>query len=235
VHPPLKITVMALGLALAGNAMAQDPPIGFRIGAERTEVRPGGTLVLTVTARIPRGWHLYGMRQPPGGPMPTLVTVGPERVFSLAAPVTSSPAKAEFDPNFGLVVAWHDDSAMFRLPLRAARTALPRTYDAQVRISYQRCNDRICLPLRTDTLTVPLTIAGPPAQAGLPGTSARQEPAAGPDAASPDSQATMLLLGDTALQVSGNGRMLRYLLPAAVVLMLLLAASAPRRRIGPPG
>ena len=146
----------------AGGGAAQEPPVLFRLGAAVTEVRPGGTMVLTIGARIPVGWHLYGLRQPAGGPLPTVLKVTPEPSFGLASPVTSTPARAEFDPNFGMLVEWHADSAAFRLPLRASPTALPGTYDVQVRISYQRCNDRMCLPLATDTMRVPIVVAGSP-------------------------------------------------------------------------
>lgn len=153
---------MALCLAAAWPGSAQEPPIRFRLGAEATELRPGGVLVLTVSARVPRGWHLYGMNQPTGGPVPTRLAVGPDPPFTAGAPVTASPPQGEFDVNFGLFVEWYADSARFRVPVQAARTALPGTYEAEVSISYQRCNDRICLPLATDTLRAPLTIAGPP-------------------------------------------------------------------------
>ena len=153
---------MLLSLAVWASVGAQEPPIQFRLGAAGTEVRPGGTLVLTVTARIPRGWHLYGTRQVPGGPLPTTLQAGPDPPFALASPVTASAPRSEFDPNFGLLVEWYDDSAAFRVPLRAGRTALPGTYDARVLVSYQRCNDRICLPLTTDTLRAPVIIAGAP-------------------------------------------------------------------------
>lgn len=149
-------------LVATSGARAQEPPIRFRLGAEGTDMRPGGTLVLTVTARIPRGWHLYGMRQAEGGPLPTRIEVGPEPPFSLAAAVGASGTTSEFDPNFGQLVEWYADSAAFRVPLRASRATLPGTYDAHVRVSYQRCNDRICLPLTTDTLRAPIVVGGTP-------------------------------------------------------------------------
>jgi len=145
-------------------------------------------LPIVVSTRIPRGWHLYGLRQPADGPLATRVEVGPEPPFTLASPVTESDAAAAFDPNFGVVVEWHDDSASFRVPLRAARATLPGTYDAQVRVSYQRCNDRICLPLRTDTLTLALSIAGAPVADESPGSQATSAPPQSPRSASPPPQ-----------------------------------------------
>ncbi|NJD09061.1 MAG: hypothetical protein FIB01_01005 [Gemmatimonadetes bacterium] len=165
---------------------AQEPPVRFRLGTEAALLRPGGEFVLTLAARIPRGWHLYGLRQPAGGPLPTTVAVGPEP-FALAAPVTGTPPRVEFDLNFGLLVAWHDDSASFRVPIRAARTALPGTYDAEVRVSYQRCNDRICLPLTTDTLRLLLTVAGAPEPLAAAAPAGLTDPAGRASGAVPDS------------------------------------------------
>jgi hypothetical protein len=182
-HPPLKAFALAVrvwrspwsavaqSLAQPANAAAQKPAqpghavaqgAAHRLqpARERMEVRPGGT-VIGQRPGSP-GLAPVRMQQPAGGPMPTVVRSGPGALFTLASPVTSSPAWSELDPNFGMVVSWHDDSAAFRVPTRAARTALPGTYDVQVRVSYQRCNNRICLPLQTDTLRAPLTVAGAP-------------------------------------------------------------------------
>lgn len=143
--------------------LAQErPPISFGLRAAGTEVRPGGTLPVTLVARIPRGWHLYGLRQPPDGPVPTNIEVGPAPLFSLAAPVTGSAAEAAFDANFGMLVEWHSDSARFQLPVRAARVALPGAYDLRVRVAFQSCSERVCLPLVADTLVLAVAVAGAP-------------------------------------------------------------------------
>jgi len=157
------IVVLRLCLCPVPADQLQEPPVRFELGAETTDMRPGGTLLLTLRANIPRGWHLYGMRQAADGPLPTRVTVGPEGTFALASAVIADPPKTEFDPNFGLPVEWYDDAATFRVPVRASPRALPGIYRVQVLVSYQRCNNRICLPLTTDTLLVPVTVGGSPA------------------------------------------------------------------------
>jgi DsbC/DsbD-like thiol-disulfide interchange protein len=183
------------------EARAQDPPIRFGLRAPGTELAPGGVLPLLVVAQVPRGWHLYGLKQPADGPIPTRIEVGPGPLFQLAAPVSASGAEAAFDPNFGQVVEWHDDSAAFRVPVRASRTALPGTYRAEVLVSYQRCNERLCLPLQTDTLALALSIAGRPEGDGKPEPTT--SPADGADRSRTPAPATV---PTRAIQVDSTGR-----------------------------
>jgi hypothetical protein len=150
-----------------------------------------------------------------------------------------------------MVVDWHDGSATFRVPVRAARTALPGAYDALVRVSYQRCNHRICLPLKTDTLRAPLTVAGAPEPVRTrpaPGASRGPRGDAQKTPGQPIALAGLLALQDPWLEdtstgdmllltdsaeleaASRSGGLLRYLLPAAVLLTLVLAASTRRRK-----
>jgi thiol:disulfide interchange protein DsbD len=124
-------------------------------------VRAGGTAELTLRAAIPPGWHLYSITQEPGGPIPTTIAVGPARSFALAGGIAGSVPRAELDPNFGMITETHDDSAVYRLPVRALAGA--GRHAVEVRVQYQTCNNRYCLPPVEDTLRAQLAVAGAPA------------------------------------------------------------------------
>ncbi|NJD11889.1 MAG: cytochrome C biogenesis protein [Gemmatimonadetes bacterium] len=194
VRSPLRRLLPALLAGLAGAARAlpaQEHPVTFMLGPERTQVRPGGTVALTLRAAIPPGWHLYSITQEPGGPIPTTIAVGPETAFALAGGIDGTVPRAALDPNFGMVTETHEDSAAFRLPVRAL--AASGRHAVEVRVQYQVCNNRYCLPPVEDTLRAVVAVAGVPVvppTAPVPGASAAQatstpQPAATAPAAAP--------------------------------------------------
>jgi DsbC/DsbD-like thiol-disulfide interchange protein len=97
------------------------------------------------------------MTQPPGGPNPTSVDALPGP-FSLSGVVRAPRPDTIADRNFGILTEVYDDSALLVVPVRVARDAPLEPMLLQLTISYQSCAERICLPLRTDTVTADLTI-----------------------------------------------------------------------------
>ena len=77
--------VRAVVLLLPVAVAAKPDPVNW--SAAVRERQADGTIVLEVTARIERGWYIYGMRQPEDGPAPLRfrgasgsgVAVGPVR------------------------------------------------------------------------------------------------------------------------------------------------------------
>lgn len=154
----------ALWLVLCARVLqAQEHPITFSLSPLRSDLRPGGTAAVTLRADIPPGWHLYSVTQAPGGPIPTSIAVGPAGAFALAGGIEGSVPRSALDPNFGMITETHDDSAVYSLPVRAV--AAPGRHLLEVRVYYQTCNNRYCLPPVEDTLRSQLLVAGPPVAA----------------------------------------------------------------------
>ncbi len=172
------LVISALGLA-ARVACAQEHPIRLsaKVSGPTTVVGPGGDFTVEIDARIPPGWHLYSVTQPPGGPMRTTIAVGPASVFRLHGAIQASATEVENDPNFGIVTETHSDSAKFSVPIRAVSGIRPGHQAIQLRIGYQTCNSRYCLPPTEDTIGVPVEIgeevvSGADDRAPLPASSA---------------------------------------------------------------
>jgi thiol:disulfide interchange protein DsbD len=147
-----------------GSLRAQEHPIHFAVRSPRVAptVRPGDTLTVRVDGTIPVGWHLYSVTQPPGGPIPTTVDVGPPSLVRLRAAVKAPVPTTAPDPNFGIESEWYEDSVAFRIPLRFVREATPGKREIAVRIGYQTCTARYCLPPTEDTLRVAVRLDGAP-------------------------------------------------------------------------
>src|SRR5262245_5291833 len=162
-----RVFLCAVAAAMASAAhplRAQEHPIHFAVHSPRVAptVRPGDTLTMRVDGTIPVGWHLYSVTQPPGGPVATTVDVGPSSLVRLRAAVKAPVPTTATDPNFGIETEWYEDSVAFRIPLRFTRDAPPGEREVAVRIGYQTCTARYCLPPTEDTLRVAVRVDGAP-------------------------------------------------------------------------
>jgi thiol:disulfide interchange protein len=152
-----------VGLAWAGasRASAQEHPIQFELHTRRPtqQLRAGDTLAIGVQATIPPRWHLYSLTEPPGGPIATTIAVGPASLARVDGVIHSSVPTIALDPNFGIQTEWYQDSASFQVPVRVVSPTLPGPAQLEVRVGYQTCNDRYCLPPTEDTLRVPIVVS----------------------------------------------------------------------------
>jgi thiol:disulfide interchange protein len=148
--------------AAASVVQAQEHPIQFtmRMPDQKTVRRPGDTLSVFLHAQIPPGWHLYSITQTPGGPIPTSIEIGPPSLARMAGTIDAPVPLLAPDPNFNIVTEWHEDSAVFRVPIRLSRSARAGNHTIEARIGYQTCTDRYCLPPTEDTVTHAILVAG---------------------------------------------------------------------------
>ncbi len=164
--------VLLLCSAAAAPVAAQEHPIQFAVRAPKSKasVRAGDTLAVEIHSVIPAGWHLYSLTEPPGGPIATTINAGPASLAVLGGVVRSPLPTIALDPNFGIQTEWYHDSVSFEVPIRIVSPALSGSSRVDVRIGYQTCNDRYCLPPTEDTVHVPVVITSSVAVAGSPAT-----------------------------------------------------------------
>lgn len=119
---------------------------------------------------------MYSITQPPGGPIQTRITVPQGQRFSLAAAPAGPPPIKAFDPNFSMQTEWYDDEAGFVLPIVVAPDTPAGTHRVEVHVRFQTCNDRLCLPPKTEKLAAEVTVAGGAGAAGGEASSIAQKP-----------------------------------------------------------
>jgi len=133
--------------------------------ADSAAVKAGGPVNVEVTARIDDGWHLYALTQIAGGPNALAISVPKDQPFALSGPIQAPVPKTEFDPNFKIDTQFHADSATFTLPLKVAAGTKDGRYRFRAVVTFQVCNDKICLPPTEEELTVEIPVGTP----GTPG------------------------------------------------------------------
>lgn len=158
-------TLLVAALA-AAPASAQTPVHWSLKVAPAGPLKPGAALTATATAEIDAGWHVYSLTQPPGGPHALAVTVKKTPVFVSGGTATSPLPTRAFDPNFNMETEFHENALVITIPVLVTKTAAGGAALLSIDLSYQTCNDRLCLPPTTETLTKKIEIDGPKPAAG---------------------------------------------------------------------
>jgi hypothetical protein len=121
-------------------------------------VQAGGTVLLSVTAQIQKGWKLYAISQPEGGPKPLTIDLAPGAPFAISMKQIVAPqARTMDDEYFGLKTRYYDGDATFRVPLTAGRSVKGRT-EIPLEITFQACGNGICLRPFTEKISVEVTV-----------------------------------------------------------------------------
>ena len=143
----IKILLLLVG---SFGALAQENPnpITWTIAEGK---RSKDTVQVRVTAKIADTWHLYSIAQPPGGPIPTRIWITDDQPFKMTGDIRGPKAESSFDSNFNMDVAYYEGEAEFQFAVKPITTSKQTLH---VRASFQTCNDRLCLPPKTVTLTL---------------------------------------------------------------------------------
>jgi hypothetical protein len=148
----------ALVLAFAAMAAAQNPVAWSLARTGGGAVAPGAKIELVATARIEPGWALYSVTQPPGGPIPTRISMPAGQAFAQDGALNSDAPSRKHDATFDMEVEYHAGEVEFRIPARVAASASGGEHKARVEARYQSCNDKICLPPRTAVMELAVTV-----------------------------------------------------------------------------
>lgn len=146
---------------------------------------------ITFTATADKGWHLYDMNLPEGGPISTSFTfetlTGAE---TIGQPTASATPTTVFDEQFQMDLRWYAGSVTFTQKIKVTDAA---KFKAEGAVEFMACNDETCLPpdqvdFAFDKSHVSLTLV--PASTGNEPV-AQQTPAASEEAttAASDTQA----------------------------------------------
>lgn len=136
-------------LTLATLTLAAPDPVAWQIENPPAKVKAGARFDLKLVARIEEGWHLYSMKPADEGPIPTRIWLAEGQPLALAAAIRAPEPEKVQDPSFGMEVELYEGEAEFTLPLRVAATAPQGPLTVVVNVSYQSCNNKICLPPKT--------------------------------------------------------------------------------------
>jgi hypothetical protein len=159
-----------LGLTLHGAALAQAPDrplsnagggdtVSWAVSAQGADsVKQGSRLTLTLHGAVQDGWHVYALKQPPGGPTPLRVTLDASDVAMAAgAPAGSLPTKIH-DPAFDLDTQFYAHAFTLTAPVRVGAHLAAGRQLIPVSVRFQTCNGLICQPPKTVHLSASINV-----------------------------------------------------------------------------
>jgi thiol:disulfide interchange protein DsbD len=149
--------VRFLNLGLRTTA-ADEVPITWTVkSVSRKAVTRGMSVTVRLGATIQSGWHLYGLDEPEGGPTATQISLADDHGYELGSIGSAKPIEL-MDPNFGMRVGFYVEKTEFQLPIKILKDAPTGAQSLTVKVRYQTCNDKLCLPPRIEKLPVQLDI-----------------------------------------------------------------------------
>ena len=104
-------------------------------------------IILTLTAHIAPGWHLYSQFMEEGGPMPTRFSFERSDDYVLLGKTEEDGNPVKFhDDTYEMDITWYTTGVSF---VQRIRLVQPVTAINGV-IDYMVCNDHICVPHKQD-------------------------------------------------------------------------------------
>lgn len=144
---------MAIG---ASSAFAQIfDPVKWKSAIKMTDATNG---VVTFTATVDAGWHVYGTHLPSGGPEPTSVQWNNQGVKLVGGLTPSKAAHKQHDETFDMDLSWWTGS----VTLSQKFTVTAKEYKIEGSIRYMACDDENCTPPKSESFSFKGTVAQAP-------------------------------------------------------------------------
>lgn len=117
-------------------------PVKWKIKLDDKGGAPEKEIVFTATAD--KGWHLYDMNLPEGGPVSTSFTFETLNGAELIGqPVPSVKPTTVYDEQFAMNLRWYPGTVSFTQKLKVTD---PAKFYAEGEVEFMACNDETCLP-----------------------------------------------------------------------------------------
>lgn len=127
----------------AFSAQIKDP-VKFKY-----DIKPlaNGEYEAILTATMESGWHIYSKDLPPDSGIPTEMKISGDNIVPVGGTVEVGKKHDEYSEAFGAQIVYYSNSALFKRKFKLKDPAKPGT--AAVEITYQTCDDRVCLAPNT--------------------------------------------------------------------------------------
>ena len=150
------LLIFALMVIGASCAFAQIfDPVKWKSAIKMTDATNG---VVTFTATVDAGWHVYGTQLPAGGPEPTSVQWNNQGVKLVGGLTPSKAAHKQHDETFDMDLSWWTGS----VTLSQKFTVTAKEYKIEGSIRYMACDDENCTPPKSESFSFKGTAAQAP-------------------------------------------------------------------------
>ena len=114
-------------------------PVSWKTSVQRAE---DGSVQLIADATIEGNWHMYSRSSGEDGPIPTTFTFTANPRLTLKGEWSEPKAHKEFSKQFNMELAYFEQKARF---IQKATVTGPGALTVEAEVSFQVCNDEMCL------------------------------------------------------------------------------------------
>ena len=139
-------------------------PAQFTVNIE--DVNQGEVAIIDVNAELDFTWRIYAVYNVPEGPSPTKFIIESDIVNRSGRVIDPEPIE-KFDEGFSNITKYHEGTPQFSIPLQLKDNLPNGTYNVDVIIDYQVCNNSLCYPPNQITKTATFDIKSGPIRANL--------------------------------------------------------------------
>ncbi len=98
---------------------------------------------LILKASMDKGWHIYGIDIPEGGPIPTSFKFTPSTDYEMTGKLETPVPIEKYDNAFEMDLRYYDDNAKF---IQKVKMKADKPFKVSGELEYMSCDDSRCLP-----------------------------------------------------------------------------------------
>ncbi len=134
-------------------------PAQFTVNID--DVNRGEVAIIDVNAELDFTWRIYAVYDVPEGPSSTKFIIESDIVNKSGRVIEPEPIE-KFDEGFGNITKYHEGTPQFSIPLELKDDLSNGTYNVDVIIDYQVCNNSLCYPPNQITKTATFDVKSGP-------------------------------------------------------------------------
>jgi DsbC/DsbD-like thiol-disulfide interchange protein len=177
-----RVATVGLGMLILLAASTASAQLGgaadtLKVSARFAPAADGKPARLFITADVEKGWHIYSLTQPKGGPLASKIKLSPSDEFKITGDFNAWPkAKSHEEPEIwpDVKIETHKGKVTWYAPIEMTPGSDPAKLSIEGKLNVQACNDRGCLPPKDYKFTA---VEGEPIDVG------EKQPAEGRSAA----------------------------------------------------
>ena len=120
-------------------------------------VRPGEFVNVELTAAMDDEWHIYALKNPGDGPIPTKISIRGDALTQQGKIIEPTPIE-KFDEGFATVTRYHAGTTTFSIPVQLDGNLEPGQIEVTATVMFQVCNASLCYPPKEVTVDVLIII-----------------------------------------------------------------------------
>jgi DsbC/DsbD-like thiol-disulfide interchange protein len=142
----ITLAVILLGIAAQAQILK---PVQWKYAARK--LSPTEVLV-SVTANIDKGWHIYGLTVPKDGPVQTSLVFDPSQAYFPLGEIMGPKPLSHFEETFNMHVPYFEKVVTFQQRFKISQ----KTTTIKGNIEFMVCSKVQCLPPETIDFEIPL-------------------------------------------------------------------------------